>query len=72
MSYKTSLRTLRPGDPDFCVQDGMMVATRAGLEISNTCPSRHKQILSEAIINSWITPIAVVKDSELFWQEFSK
>jgi hypothetical protein len=50
----------------------MMVATRAGLEISNTCPSRHKQILSVAIINGWITPIAVVKDSELFWQEFSK
>ena len=72
MSYQTSLRTVRPGDPDFCVWDGSMIAGRAGVEISNKCPSEYKEILNKAIINGWVTPIAVVKDSELFWQEFSK
>lgn len=67
MSYKTSLRTIRPGDPNFLVKDGNMMATRAGVEISNKCPSKYKELLGEAIINGWVSPLAVVRNAELVW-----
>jgi len=67
VSYKTSLRTIRPGDPNFLVKDGSIMATRAGVEISNKCPSEYKELMNIAIINGWVSPLAVVRDAELVW-----
>lgn len=75
MGYKTktsSLRTIKQGDPKFTLQDGMVVAPRAGFEINTSCPREYKMIISECINNGWLRPVATVKDSELFWEEFSK
>jgi hypothetical protein len=69
---QSSLRTIKPGDPKFMLQDGMVVAPRAGLEISENCSPYFKTIIEKAVLMGWLKPIAHVKDNELFWEEFSK
>jgi hypothetical protein len=54
------------------LQDGMVVAPRAGLEISENCSPYFKTIIEKAVLMGWLKPIAHVKDNELFWEEFSK
>lgn len=63
--YETSLRTLRPNDPDFILKDGLMLSPRAGFEISQRCPTEYIKILQECIRYGWIMPIATVYDWEL-------
>jgi hypothetical protein len=75
MTYKTStssLRTIRLGEPKFLIQDGLVMAPRAGFEISDKCPREYKLIINECLGNGWLKPVATIKDSELFWEEFSK
>jgi hypothetical protein len=69
---RSNLRTIKKGDPKFMLTDGLIVAPRAGFEISQSCPAEYKSIFITAINAGWIKPIATVKDSELFWEEFSK
>jgi hypothetical protein len=69
MKSNTRLRVLRPGDEKFCVTDGPVTTTRAGLEVSNTCPPEMQEMAWMMIANGWISPLAVVKDNELFWEE---
>lgn len=71
-SYQSSVRTIRAGDPKFNIVDGFVLAPRAGFEIGLGCPKEYKQIISECIGRGWLRPIANVKDTELFWEEFQK
>lgn len=68
----SSIRTIRKGEKGFMLIDGMVVMPRAGFEISRSCPSEYKQIISQCIDNGWLKSVAYVKDHELFWEEFSK
>lgn len=69
---QSSLRTIKPGDPKWNIIDGMVVAPRAGIEISANCPNSYRKIIEECVMYGWVKPIAFVKDNELFWEEFSK
>jgi hypothetical protein len=69
---KTSLRTIKQGDPKFMLTDGMVTAPRAGFEISQRCPESYKKLLLECIDCGWLKPVAIVMDNELFWEEFKK
>jgi hypothetical protein len=64
----SSLRTIKQGDPKFMLQDGMVIAPRAGFEISNSCPREYKMIIQECINYGWLKPVATVRDNELFWE----
>ena len=68
----SSLRTIKQGDPKFMLQDGMVVSPRAGFELGEGCPKEYRQIIATCIGYGWLKPIAIVKDNELFWEEFSK
>ena len=69
--HKTCIRTLRQGDPGFAIVDGVVMAPRAGFEISERCPQQYRLILGQAIDYGWIRPIANVKDHELMWERLS-
>jgi hypothetical protein len=69
---QTSLRTIKQNDPKFMLQDGMVTAPRAGFEISQHCPKEYRMIIQECIRYGWLTPVATVRDNELFWEEFQK
>ena len=61
------IKTIRRGEADFMLQDGIVSCPRAGFEISNRCPKEYRQILMQAISHGWISPVAQVMDSELMW-----
>jgi hypothetical protein len=69
---QTSIRTLKSGDPKFHIIDGLVMAPRAGFEISDKCPREYKSILLDCIDRGWLKPIANVKDNELFWESISE
>ena len=68
----SSIRTIRMGDPKFLIHDGLIMAPRAGFEISDKCPKEYKLIIDECLGNGWLKPVATIKDTELFWEEFQK
>lgn len=70
--YKTNIRTLRPNDPNFILDDGIILSPRAGFEITQQCPKEYKMILQECMRYGWITPVANVYDHELTWDSLRK
>lgn len=72
VSRVSTIRTIKQDDPKFLIQDGLVVAPRAGFEINQKCPKEYKMIISECINNGWLKPVATIKDTELFWEEFQK
>ena len=66
------IKTIRKDDPDFYIDNGISMAPRAGFEISNKCPSQYKLMITEAINNGWLKPIAYMKESEYVWEILDK
>jgi hypothetical protein len=72
MTYTTSLnfiRSIRQDDPDFQINNGIVVSPRAGFEISNDCPRQYKLMIMEATKNGWLLPVAYMKESEYVWEK---
>lgn len=66
--HKTVLRTVRPGDPDWFLKDGLIVAPRAGFEITAACPYNYRQVIQECVSQGWLKPVAQVRDADLVWE----
>lgn len=63
-------KTIKPGDPDFTFSpDGTTLVSRAGLEISDRCPSQYAQILATCVQQKWILPVAFMRDEEYIWEK---
>jgi hypothetical protein len=69
---KSNIKTIRPGDPDWVIYNGLMLAYRAGFEIDNSCPSNVKQYILMAIENEWLKPIAYQPVHEEFMEKLTK
>jgi hypothetical protein len=67
-----TIKTIRKDDPDFMIENGIVMAPRAGFEISNKCPSQYKFMIIEAIKNGWIQPVAYMKESEYTWEKLGE
>ena len=65
VTSKSTFKTLRPGDQEFVISNGMMVANRAGFEIKRECPREYKLILQDCIDRGWIVPVAYMTEKEL-------
>jgi hypothetical protein len=59
------VRTFRPGDPGFIINDGFTTTPRAGFEISNNCPAEYKSIFITAINAGWLKPVAHMHEREV-------
>jgi len=66
------IKTIRQDDPDFQIDNGFVMAPRAGFEISNDCPKQYKHMIIEAIKQGWLQPIAYMKESEYTWEQLGK
>lgn len=49
---------------EFVMTDGVVVAHRAALYIGPECPMNVKLIITNAVNNGWIKPIAFMRESE--------
>ena len=75
MTYTTTdktIKTIRKDDPDFTIINGIVMAPRAGFEISNDCPRQYKLMIMEAIKNGWLQPVAYMKESEYVWEQLGE
>ena len=70
--HHSQIRTLKPGDPNFRIVDGLVTAPRAGFEISPNCPAELQKLLMECWGNGWIKPIAYVSERELIFMGLTK
>ena len=59
------IKTIRRGEADFMLQDGIVSCPRAGFEISKSCPKEYRQILMQAMSHGWIKPVAYMTEREL-------
>ena len=48
---QTKIRTVKQGDPQWMLYDGVVTAPRAGFEISQRCPDNYKLLILECIEN---------------------
>jgi len=65
-------KTLRPGDPGFMMDNGVLIAPRAGMEIAKDCPKEYMSIIVKCIRHGWVNPVAHMKESEYTWELLQK
>lgn len=63
------IKKMYNSDPDFIIDDGIIMAPRAGFEITSTCPYNYKEIIQEAINQGWLKPVAYMKETEYTWEK---
>ena len=71
-THQSTVRTLKPGDCNFRIIDGMVITSRAAIEISKNCPRRYVEIIEDCVKNGWLKPIANVTERELLFMGLSK
>jgi hypothetical protein len=71
ISKRSTIRSLKPGDKNFRISDGLVTSPRAGFEISQRCPENYKDLLVECISQGWIKPIAYITERELMFMGLS-
>lgn len=63
--FKTvSVKTIKPGDKMFKINNGFLVSDRASIEISPKCPSRYADMIAQCYENGWISAVAHVTEKE--------
>lgn len=67
--HKSNIVTLKAGDPNFLIKDGMVMSPRAGFEISQSCPREYRMIISECIDRGWLKPVAYMLEKEYMWEK---
>lgn len=67
-NHISSIKTIKQGDPDFLIVDGLVMSPRAGFEINEKCPAEYRQILRQCLDTGWIKPVAYMRDSEIAWE----
>jgi hypothetical protein len=71
-SPEKTIKTIRKDDPDFTINNGFVMTPRAGFEISNDCPRQYILMITEAIKNGWLKPVAYMKESEYTWEKLGE
>lgn len=66
-AHRTQIRTLKPGDPNFVITDGLTQANRAGFEISGACPQNYAKVILDCIDRGWLKPTANITERELLF-----
>jgi hypothetical protein len=63
---KSNIRTIRPGDPKFLLNDTFTVCQRASIEISKDCPTGDANILKKAKEQAKLNELTARRAPEAF------
>lgn len=66
-THRSSIRTIKHGDPRFTITDGLVVSPRAGFEIDQRCPKEYRAIISDCLHHGWLKPVAHITERELIF-----
>jgi hypothetical protein len=62
---ESKIKSIKQGDSNFWISDGITLTARAGFEVNNLCPKEYRSIIAECLNNGWLKPVAHVTDYEL-------
>jgi hypothetical protein len=68
INQETRLRKVRPGDREFHLRDGFVLAPRAYIEFDPACPESIRTQILWAAEQGWLRPVANVFDYEVTFQ----
>lgn len=68
---KHDIKTIRQGEPDFQLTDGLMLYPRAMLHILPECPSNVREMINWAVSEGYVKCVAHVRGKELTWERLS-
>lgn len=67
---EVTIKAIKQGDKDFYFShDGITMTPRAGLEISQVCPSSMRSMIERAILDGYLRPIAYMREDEFMWEK---
>jgi len=69
---KSTIKTLKNGDLDFMIIDGVYAIPRAGFEISQDCPEHYRNLIMKCLHYNWIKPVAYVTQQEYFMEKLAE
>ncbi len=69
VSKKRDIRTIRQDDPNFRINDGIVVYPRAMIHITPECPQRWREYIELAIAEGYLKSVAHVYGKELTMDE---
>ncbi len=75
INYSTlpsNVRSIKQGEGEFYITDGLMVHSRAELKFAPDCPTDVAAAIIDAFRNNHVHLIANVYDKELMWQTLSQ
>lgn len=64
---KSMVHSIKPGDRNYMIQDGLMECPRAGIEITDECPPAWKEAIVKAYNNGYLKAFANVTERELLF-----
>jgi hypothetical protein len=68
----TKIREIRQGDSDFYISDGIKLAPRAYIEISDVCPTSMKLAIQRAMADGYLKTVACVKTKDFMWEKLGE
>lgn len=71
MTTRHDIKTIRQGDPDFNLTDGIAIYPRAVMQITSGCPQNIKEYIHWAYNNGYIQCVAHVQGKELTWEKLT-
>lgn len=72
IAHKSKVRTIRQGEADFTLIDGMVVYPRAMIHITPDCPREVHTTISWAISQGYLKSVAHTYDHELMWDHLTQ
>ena len=67
----TKIKTIRQGDPEFMLTDGMIMYPRAMVHVLPECPSNVRNMINWAMAEGYIKAVAHVHGKELTWEKLT-
>lgn len=67
-----TIKAIKPNDPHFIIDDGIMMAHRAGIEISQRCPENYRDLIQECLRHGWLKPVAHVTGEEYMVMQLTR
>jgi len=61
---KNTTHEIRPGDPDFIIQNNFTITPGASIVLGPTCPTHVATILADALERGYIISVANITDRE--------
>lgn len=69
---KHEIKTIRQGDPNFHLTDGLIMYPRAMIHVTPECPHNVREMLNWAISQGYVKTVAHVQGKELMWETLTK